>query len=414
MAVVQSYGSLFARRTVAAVLLLSAGAVARAGAQAPPPDLDEVVAAALRANPDLVGARLRADSARAERQIARALPNPTYTAIPNVPYQHSITEPVDFGPQRLYRTRAASDGVQAADLDQIDVARQVTFAARQAFMDLLLAQALREVAADQRDIVLQILASDSARVRSGDAPERNLVAGEVQLARAETALARAEAGLRGARLALQQIMGVSSLDTALTVRGELRYRPVEIPAESLAPLAAANRPDLAAARLRVAQSQALRSLANAQLVPTPAVTITYQQGQPFGNGRQYQFGGVFTLPLFHWYGGERRRARDAEAAASLQLRRIQVQLGADVVAALDSYRASRTLAERYEAGLLDKARAALETARYAYRAGAASRLDLLEAIRAWADTRADYYTAVHDYWVSVYALDRALGRDLVR
>lgn len=38
---------------------------------------------------------------------------------------------------------------------------------------------------------------------------------------------------------------------------------------------------------------------------------------------------------------------------------------------------------------------------------------LLDAIREYPDTRAEYYGAVHDYWVSLYAVDRAAGQDLV-
>ena len=81
--------------------------------------------------------------------------------------------------------------------------------------------------------------------------------------------------------------------------------------------------------------------------------------------------------------------------------------------ALDAYRSARGLAERYEGGLLAQADSALEMARYAYRAGTASLIDLLDAIRTYADTRADYNIAVHDYWVAVYGLDRAVGKDLL-
>jgi outer membrane protein TolC len=55
----------------------------------------------------------------------------------------------------------------------------------------------------------------------------------------------------------------------------------------------------------------------------------------------------------------------------------------------------------------------LEAARYAYDRGATSLLDLLEAIRAYGDTRSDYFTAVHDYWVSVFSVERAAGVDLI-
>jgi len=53
----------------------------------------------------------------------------------------------------------------------------------------------------------------------------------------------------------------------------------------------------------------------------------------------------------------------------------------------------------------------LETARYAYGTGATSLLELLDAIATWSDTRSAYYSALHDYWISVYALERAVGMD---
>jgi cobalt-zinc-cadmium efflux system outer membrane protein len=376
-----------------------------------PLDLPAVLAIAQRNNPDLVTARLRLDSAYAEQRIARALPNPTATGIPNVPYQYSAAEPIDLGPQRIFRTRAAGQGASATRLDVEDVTRQVTFAVRQGYFDLLLAQALRDVAGDQRDTFRQLLVADSARVRTGDVPERNLATSEVQLARAEAALARAAAAVRAARLNLQALMGVANPDTGFAVQGALRYQPVAIP-DSLAVIAAANRPDLAAANMRVEQDRSLASFATSQLIPTPTVNVTYQNGPPFTNGHQYQFGLGVTVPLFYWYGGERQRAKAAEQAADVETRKVRAQLASDVAQAVDLYQSSRVLAERYESGLLAKARGALETARYAYRAGAASQLDVLEAVRAYGDTRSDYYTAVHDYWVSVYALDRAVGKDL--
>jgi cobalt-zinc-cadmium efflux system outer membrane protein len=94
------------------------------------------------------------------------------------------------------------------------------------------------------------------------------------------------------------------------------------------------------------------------------------------------------------------------------MRKARTQLTGDVAQALDAFRSSRVLADRYESGLLAKAGAALETARYAYRAGATSQLDLLDAIRAYGDIRSEYYTALRDYWVSLYALDRAVGKDV--
>jgi len=170
------------RRTGLLLGVLIVGTWQASSAQTPL-DLAAVLAIALENNPDLVTARLRLDSAYAEQRIARALPNPTASGIANVPYQYAVTEPIDLGPQRIFRTRAAGQGASATQFDVQDVARQVRFAVRQAYFDLLLAQAQRDVAGDQRDIFRQLLVADSERVRTGDVPERNLTTSEVQLAR---------------------------------------------------------------------------------------------------------------------------------------------------------------------------------------------------------------------------------------
>jgi cobalt-zinc-cadmium efflux system outer membrane protein len=403
------------RLPIAIALLLAFGVPASAPAQAlpPAPSLDEIVTIAKAVNPDVVLARLREDSARGEQRIARALPAISVAAIPQVPYQYSISAPIDVGPQRVYRTRAASSALLAAQVDIDDVQRQVVYAVRQAFYDLLLAQAQRDIARERQDIFGQVLASDSARLKSGDIPELNVARSELEFARAESDLTRADAATHSARLALQLILGVRQPDTAFTVTGALTFKPVTLPEDSLVALASENRPDLRAARVRIDQSRALLDLSAATLFPTPAVSLVYQNGVPFGNGSNYALGVGFSLPLLYWNGGERERARAGVVAANVAARRTEAQAANDVQTALDAYRAARGLAERYESGLLAKAQHALDMARYAYRTGATSLLDLLDAVRTYADTRSEYNTALHDYWVSAYAIDRAVGKDVI-
>jgi outer membrane protein TolC len=382
-----------------------------AGQARPAIGMDEAVAIAMRENPDMVLARLRMDSAHGERRIARALPALSVGAVPQVPYQYTVSAPLDVGPQRIYRTRAAGAGARAAGQDALDARRQVVFAVRSAFEDVLLSEAQREVARERQDIVRQLLAADSARLRGGDVPARDVVRTEVELARADADLARADALVHEARLALELLLGVDRPDTAFAVRGDLAYRPVPIPTDSLTGLAEQHRPDLRAARERTEQSRALFGLAGAELFPTPTLSLVYQRGTPFDNGSNYALGIGLSLPLLYWNGGERERGRAGMEAAGAVERRTRAAAANDVQTALDAWRAARGLAERYEGGLLARSQAALETSRYAYRAGAASLLELLDAIRVYADVRTDYSTAVHDYWVSVFALARATGTE---
>ncbi len=370
-------------------VLVAAPSVARA--QQPTAwTLGDVLALALRQNPDVVAARLAVDSARAEQGIARALPNPVYSVIPGTPFQQSVAATLDLGPQRIFRTQAAGRGTTATRLVLADVTRQVTFRVRQAFYDVLLADSLRAIARERRDIFRGLLAADSVRWQSGDVPERNVTKSELELAGAEADLARANAQAHAARLTLQTLLGSAAPDTAFAIAGTLAYEPVQLPLDSLGPVALHGRPDVAAAEARVGQTASLKALATAS---------------------NYALGLSFTVPLFYWNGGERARAAAGEAAAAAADRAVRTQVAAELAVAVDSFRAGRDLATRY-VGLVVKAAAALETARFAYQSGATLQLDLLDAIRTYSDTRANYYSALRDYWVSLYALDRAVGMDL--
>jgi len=373
--------------------------------------LADVLALALRQNPDVVAARLAVDSARAEQGIARALPNPVYSVIPGTPFQQSVAATLDLGPQRIFRTRAAGRGTTATRLVLTDVTRQVTFRVRQSFFDVLLADSLRAIALERRDIFRGLLAADSVRWQSGDVPERNVTKSELELAGAEADLARANAQSHAARLTLQTLLGSAAPDTGFAIAGTLAYQPVQLSLDSLGPLALHGRPDVAAAEARIGQTQSLKALATADLFPTPSVSVVHQSAAPFPNGSNYALGLSFTVPLFYWNGGERARAAAGEAAAAAADRALRTQVAAELAVAVDSFRAGRDLATRY-VGLVVKAAAALETARFAYQSGATSQLDLLDAIRTYSDTRANYYSALRDYWVSLYALDRAVGMDL--
>lgn len=377
-----------------------------------PATLDAVLAAARRDNPDLVAARLRADSAHAERRIARAVPNPSYQASPNTPYQYGVSQLLDIGPQRLFRVRAARLGETAAVEDVADLERQVGLSVRQAFYDVLLAEAQRDLKVEERDIYRQLLLADSVRFRTGDVPERDVVKSEIEAAKADADYTRTVAATHAARIALQQLMGVMKPDTAFRVEGSLAYRDVPVLPDSLRRLAHELRPDARAARERVAQSRASLSLAKSLWVPVPTVSAIYQPGGAFATGSNWSLGYGFTVPLFDLGGGQAQKARAGLGAADVQARRVDVQIDADLANAIDNYGVNRGLAARYEGGLLEKSAGALATARYAYRQGAISLLEYLEAIRTYIDTKNDYVTAAHDYWVSVAALSAAVGREI--
>jgi cobalt-zinc-cadmium efflux system outer membrane protein len=374
--------------------------------------LSQAVAMALRDNPDARIALAAVDSARGERRIAAALPNPMLSGLPNTPYQYAVSLPLDVMPSRLYRTRAASIGAHASTLDRSDVLRQVRLSVSRAFLDVLLAQERRTLAKDRRTAVLQLLVADSVRVRAGDAPARNLVRSEVELARADAEQARADVDAQVSRGTLQALMGVAHPDTGFVAIGSLAYRALATPPESLEALALANRADLSAAQLRVQGSRASQRLASSLVLPTPVVSYVRQYTAPFESGHYYSLGVAFDLPLLNLRGGERDRAAAGLASARFAQDRVAIGVQRDVAAADAEFRIQRALVERYESGLLRRMDEGLTAVRYAYSRGASSLLDVLDAVRSNAEVRSDYVVALHDYWVSVHALNAAVGIDV--
>ena len=72
-------------------------------------------------------------------------------------------------------------------------------------------------------------------------------------------------------------------------------------------------------------------------------------------------------------------------AARVAQTRTQIQT--EIAIARDQYLAANSLADRYQSGLLDKARKALDLARYADQSSGRSQLELLDAVKTYGDTR---------------------------
>jgi len=376
---------------------------------APGLTLRGAVDSALKNNLDLRTARSTGDSARSETRIARALPNPIVATVPNTPFQYSATLPLDIGPQRTFRVQVSDLGARAAQSDIRESARQVVLAVRRAFMDVLLADARREIVAGRRDVMRQLVVADSARVRAGDLPEGALIRSQIELIRAEADVERTGIDAQSTRLVLQGLMGVAVPDTALRVEGDLQYHDIDFDPDARARTALADRPDVMASRDRESQSVAAQEFAHSLVLPVPQLSYVRQFDGPFESGHYYAFGIGFELPILNQYGGQRERADAAHEAASYARRRAESQAVREIQTAIVEFRAQRTLVHRYESGVIAKMEQNVDAARYAYSRGATSLLEVLDALRTQQDMLTDYRTALHDYWVAVYTVEAATG-----
>ena len=135
---------------------------------------------------------------------------------------------------------------------------------------------------------------------------------------------------------------------------------------------------------------------------------------PFGYERQPLSAGVtFSLPIFNGLQRERRieEARVGAQDAELQLRAQELRLRTDVETALLSLRTAYSAAQLQER-VVERAREELRLAQERYRLGAASSVEVTDALTSLRESERARIDAVYNFHKSLAALEALVGRSL--
>lgn len=397
--------------------------------------LVDVIDKAVAQHPLVDAARARVRSAEGARLTARSLGNPLFTwQVENAPFpgrdaptgtdrEVSTFASLPLEPlfQRGPRIRRASEDVRAAEAE-VDLARRaVSLDASRAFYRVALAQSTVDGASDVRDRLSELASYTGSRVKEGATSEGDLIRVQVELDHAEASLAMERVELARARGVLAPYLGSMTLASALDsirVYADTMANAASTPsgnAALLAPLssyvsrASRARPDLVAARARVAAAQA-----ETRYQRTLAVR---QIGATFGSKR---IAGVNTMiagislpvPLFDQNRGEVQRAAGERLALEQELVWRERQVAGEVAA---SYEAARVLGEqrtRLSASFIARAEMSRRIALAAYREGAMSLLQVIDASRTLAEARLIYSRTLFAERESLLELNLVSGSEL--
>jgi cobalt-zinc-cadmium efflux system outer membrane protein len=176
--------------------------------------------------------------------------------------------------------------------------------------------------------------------------------------------------------------------------------------EDLQSMALKTRPDLQAARLSVtaANSQFQLQKAIGKRDVTGQVNYTH-----VSDLNQIALYGSVPLPIFDRNQGEIKRTGFAITQAQQQQLYASGQVLTDVRDAYEGLRANDEIVELYRNGYLDEAQKSRDISEYAYRHGAASLLDFLDAERSNRSTQLGYRQALASYLLSLEQLRQAVG-----
>jgi cobalt-zinc-cadmium efflux system outer membrane protein len=321
-----------------------------------------------------------------------------------------------FTGKRGLRVDAARAAVTAARNSREDALRTLSLQVRQALLDGALQQAQRELSDEVALSSERTRALNEKRMQAGAISEAEVARAEVAALQAQQAVDLAEQAVRAGRLQIAFLLGSREPSADFTVDPTLldRALPSEPPPlDALAREALEKRPDLAAATAQEVRADAAARLARRQRFPDVGLSAQYTQegsGQNAIAPPTVTFGAQLPLPVFYQQQGEIARAEADIRARRTAREKLRAQALLDVQAARAAVDANRRLVERMRGRLLDRARRTRDLVQLQYEKGAASLLELLDAQRVWAQTRAEYLRELHDFWLAVFQLDAAVGR----
>ena len=373
--------------------------------------LANVVDVSLRNNPQTALAWTQARTAAYQYGSARGTFFPTIDATANVARSQSTTQTgfvqrtqfaplvslsyllLDFG-GRAGTIGAARENTVAVDLDYNATLQTVVLQAESAYFAYI---AARAVARAQ----LLTLAGADTSLKAAQVRHSSGVATIADVLQAQTVQAQAQLDLETDSGTVKT--SHANLATAMGLRAnapfELTMPSDSLPvgeaadsADSLIVSALANRPDMAAARVSILQSQ--QEVRIARSAEYPALTVGANLGRNYSNlalfaGNNYALTLGVTIPIFNGFGHQydvaAATSRVDEQRASANL--LRTQLSSQVVT---SYVNLHTAAARVRTAdvLLASALQSEEVARGRYKAGVGTILDLLTAQSALASARA--------------------------
>jgi cobalt-zinc-cadmium efflux system outer membrane protein len=314
--------------------------------------------------------------------------------------------------KRGLRVDVGRAALAAARHSREEALRTLSLQVRQAMLDGALVQAQRDVIRELAGSSERTRALNEKRLRAGAISEAELARAEVAALEADQAVALAEQALRAARLQIAFLLGSRENEEEFTIDPDLLDRPLPA-SEALPRDSFEHRPDLLAAAAQEARAEATLSLEQRRRIPDVALSAQYAQQGTGQNALQpptFTVGTQLDLPLFYRRSGEIVRAEADRRAQRIAYEKLRAQARAEVETARASVETNRSLVERMRGRLLGRAQRMRDLAQVQYEKGASSLLELLDAQRTWAQTRSEYLKDLHDFWLSLFQLDAALGR----
>lgn len=384
------------------------------------------------ANPSLKADELSVQEMKAQEITAFLRPNPQFTLSTDgtqiAPY-HGVWQPLtgtqvqtnfsylhEREHKRELRLESAKEGTQIATSQHEDLERNLVFNLRVAFVQILQAKAILDLAHKQLEYYDHIIDISRERFKGGDLAQIDLDRIELQRVQYESDLQAAEVNLRTAKIQLLQLLNDRTPLDQFDVQGAFDFSDQLQPLESFRQIAIDSRPDLRAALEAVQQATTNHKLAVANGSTDPALGGWWTYNPSFNNPNDHQtLGASISIPLriFDRNQGEKQRTQ-LDIGRNQQLVDVtRAQMFGDVDSAYAQVNGDVILLRPYKDKYLAQAVRVRETVTFAWQHGGASLMDFLNAQSDYRNVQLAYLQLIGSYLMAAGQLNLAVGREVI-
>jgi outer membrane protein, heavy metal efflux system len=391
--------------------------------------IEQAIRIAMEHNHDVRLSDLAVAGANAASVIASASPNPMLTVqtaninpsagigagrlrSKTVDSSFRVDQLIERGDKRVLRMENAANLEKAARHDLQDAYRQVRLNVQQAYYDVLAAEDRLVIARQTKTLYAGTVAAAQKRQKAGDLANADVARLQVDALRSSNDVAQTQTDLVKARQTLAMLLGqradanrIRLCDTWPSASFDAVPAPLSVVEQ---------RTDVLAAKARLDAAIAARKLALALRTRDVSIGVQYEHwpasaGNGQGTGNSY--GIAVQIPLFVRYAfdGEIRAAATAVDTARETFEKVRDLAYNDIYKSWEDTHGAYERVNRYDKELLGAAKKSADAAEFAFRHGAISVMDVLDARRTYHATQLDALAAHADYAKSLASWQAAVS-----
>lgn len=385
------------------------------------------------ANTTLMASKLNIDELKAQEITAHLRPNPDFTLSADgtqiapsrgvwQPFAGTFVSPAvsylfERRNKRNLRFESARQGTAIGAAQASDTERTLLFNLRSAFVGVLQAKAVLQLAQNNIESYDKILKVSRDRFDAGDIARIDLDRLDLQRLQYESDLQNAIVNLRTTKINLLALLDDRRPVDSFDVQGTFDFGEDLLSLDDYRKDALSTRPDLRAAILSVQQAQTNYKLALANGSTDPTVSLWFTHNGSFNNPDALNtLGASVSIPLriFDQNQGEKLRTK-IDINRNEKLRQgAETQVYSDVDSAYATLVANINLLKPYKRQYLEEAVRVRDTVQFSYQHGGASLLDFLNAESEYRNVELSYVNLVGAYLVSAAQLNQAIGREVIQ